>query len=100
MDAFTLYGVVVVSLIGAGALIGFFWTKTEGFGPHTTSTLLLILVIVFSALLFLTGKLGDDKIVNLFFAIVGFAGGLFTRMKFDRKKKSAGDPQQKSCRRQ
>lgn len=67
-----------ISFLGLVALAGFFCTKKMGFGPHATSTLLLIVVLIFSALLFTVGKLGSESVGNIFFAVIGFAGGLFT----------------------
>lgn len=67
-----------VFVIGAGALVGFFVTKTEGFGKYTTSTLLLILVVTISALLYTANKIEGDTMANIIFAVFGFAGGLFT----------------------
>ena len=37
---------VAIFLLGLAALIGFFYTKTEGFGRFTTSTFLILLVLV------------------------------------------------------
>jgi hypothetical protein len=69
---------LTVSFLGLVALAGFFCTKTKGFGPHATSALLLMVVLIFSALLFTAGKLGAESVGNIFFAVIGFAGGLFT----------------------
>ena len=68
-----------VFVIGFVALLGFFSKQKPGFGPYSTSTLLLILVLIFSSLLYVGGKIGDQLLANLLFAVVGFAGGLFTR---------------------
>ena len=67
--------IFTVSLV---ALIGFLITKTKGFGRYSTSTLLLILVLMIASLLYSNGKLSDQVLTNLLFAIIGFAGGLFT----------------------
>ncbi len=67
-----------VLVIGLVALIGFFSTKTRGFGRFATSTLLLVLVVVISALFFAAGNLDGQTLANIFFAVIGFAGGLFT----------------------
>lgn len=69
---------VGIFVIGAGALLGFFMTKTEGFGKYTTSALLLILVVTLSALLYVGGKIESETMANIIFAVFGFAGGLFT----------------------
>lgn len=65
-------------VLGVVALIGFFCTKAKGFGQYATSTLLLILVLIMSTLLFAANKLTSESLLNIFFAIIGFAGGLFT----------------------
>lgn len=77
MDAngWLLLGVFVVGLV---ALIGFFVTKTKGFGRYATSAFLLLLVVVLSAMLFAAGKLEGQILANILFAVIGFAGGLFT----------------------
>ncbi len=69
---------VAIFVLGAGSLIGFFRTKTEGFGRFTTSTLLIILVLIVSALMYAGGKLEGQVMANVLFAVFGFAGGLFT----------------------
>ncbi len=74
-DDWLLIGIFVLDV---GALIGFFCTKTEGFGRFTTSTFLIILVLVISSLLYAAGKLEGQVMANVLFAVFGFAGGLFT----------------------
>ena len=69
---------IAIFILGAGSLIGFFITKTEGFGRFTTSTFLIILVVIISALLYSSGKLDGQVMANVLFAVFGFAGGLFT----------------------
>ena len=69
---------VAIFLLGSGSLIGFFWTKTKGFGRFATSTLLIILVLTFAALLYTGGRLEGQIMANVLFAVFGFAGGLFT----------------------
>lgn len=68
---------IAVFVIGLAALIGFFVTKTKGFGRFATSTLLLLLVLVISCLFYAGDKLEAQMLSNLLFAIIGFAGGLF-----------------------
>jgi len=70
--------IIAIFIIGAGSLIGFFKTKTEGFGRFTTSVLLIIIVVTISSLLYAGGKLDGNVIANVLFAVFGFAGGLFT----------------------
>lgn len=74
-NAWLLLAVFVVGIV---ALIGFFVTKTKGFGRFATSTFLLLLVVVVSALLFAAGRMEVQVLANIFFAVIGFAGGLFT----------------------
>ena len=69
---------VAIFILGAGSLVGFFITKTSGFGRFTTSTFLIILVVTISALLYSSGKLDGQIMANVLFAVFGFAGGLFT----------------------
>lgn len=69
---------LAVFILGSGSLIGFFVTKTSGFGRFTTSTLLVILVVTVSSLLYAGGKLEGQIMANVLFAVFGFAGGLFT----------------------
>lgn len=75
---------LAIFILGSASLIGFFWTKTEGFGRFTTSTLLIILVLIISALLYTGGQLEGQVMANVLFAIFGFAGGLFTSEDGDR----------------
>ncbi len=65
-------------VVGMVALIGFFITKTPGYGRYSTSVFLLLIVLVVSALLLSADKLDKTVLANIFFAIIGFAGGLFT----------------------
>lgn len=69
---------LAIFIVGMVSLIGFFVTKTKGFGRFATSTFLLLLVVVVSALLFAAEKLEAPVLANIFFAVIGFAGGLFT----------------------
>lgn len=59
----------------------FFWRMEEGFGPYNTSVLVLVLVVTVSGLLYAAECLPGQVMGNIFFAVVGFAGGLFTREK-------------------
>jgi uncharacterized protein YebE (UPF0316 family) len=67
-----------IFVVGIVALIGFFVTKTKGFGRFATSSFLLLMVIIVSSLLFSANKLDSQILANIFFAVIGFAGGLFT----------------------
>jgi len=75
INAWLLLSVFVIGLV---SLIGFFVTKTKGFGRFATSTFLLLIVVVVSGLLYTAGKLDAQVLANIFFAVIGFAGGLFT----------------------
>lgn len=74
-----------VFIIGLVAIIGFFITKTKGYGPYTISALLILVTIVLASFLFISGKIEKEMITNLFFAVIGFAGGLFTTNKEEAK---------------
>lgn len=67
---------ITISFLGAVALIGFFWTKTDGFGKYNTCTLILLVVLILSALLFAANRFSADLFANAVMAIIGFAGGL------------------------
>jgi hypothetical protein len=70
---------VAIFIIGITALVGFFVTKTAGFGRFATSTFLLLLIVIISALFYAADKLQSDVLANIIFAVIGFAGGLFTK---------------------
>jgi nitrogen fixation-related uncharacterized protein len=72
----TIALLIVVFLLGAIALIGFFWTKTDGFGKYNTCTLVLLVALILCALLFAAGRFSADLFANVVMAIIGFAGGL------------------------
>lgn len=81
-DALSVPLLCAVTLLGGAALIGFgvaMKASGKGFGPFNTSTLLLVLVTSLGAVLAVGGKVQPEHAANLFFAIVGFAGGLFTK---------------------
>lgn len=80
----TAWQIIIISIIGIIAIVGFFMTKTSGFGKFTTSTCLLILTMVIAAILSLDNKI-DNNMANLLFAIIGFAGGLFTSKENSNK---------------
>lgn len=74
-DIWVLCALLVVGLV---AIIGFFKSKSAGFGPFTTGILLLLLAVVIASLLYSVGRLSDTIMANLLFTVIGFAGGLFT----------------------
>lgn len=77
-DIWVLGALLVVGLV---AIIGFFTSKSAGFGPFTTGILLLLLAVVTASLLSSVGRLSDTIMANLLFTVIGFAGGLFTPKK-------------------
>jgi CHASE2 domain-containing sensor protein len=74
-ELWLMFGIFVV---GFASLIGFFVTKTKGFGRFATSTFLILVSLIVSSLMFSAGKLDGQIMANIFFAVIGFAGGLFT----------------------
>jgi hypothetical protein len=84
-DNYNNWLLVSVFVIGITALLGFFITKTAGFGRFTTSTFLLLLVVIISGLFYSADKLQPDVLANIIFAVIGFAGGLFTKENSDGK---------------
>lgn len=75
IDTWLLLAVFIVGVI---ALIGFFVTKTKGFGRFATSSFLLLLVVIISTLLYAANRLDGQILANILFAVIGFSGGLFT----------------------
>lgn len=86
INVWLLLAIFVVGMVGLG---GFLRTKKQGFGPFNTSTLLLLLVVIITAMLYVAGKCEPQMISNIFFAVVGFAGGLFTQKTEERAQPSA-----------
>ncbi len=76
---------LVISAIGVYALYIFCKKAKDGFGPYTTSTFLLMLVIITAALLVIGDNL-NERISSILFAVLGFAGGLFARAKNPKRK--------------
>lgn len=68
-------------LLGAGVLLGFFKTKEGGFGPFNTSTLVVILVVLITAIFFSQDMVDEKLISNMIFSVIGFAAGIFTSKK-------------------
>jgi hypothetical protein len=69
-------GPASVVLVFGGALIGFFVTKTAGFGKHTSGLLILMLVTFVGAFALSIGKIEWPSLANLLFAVAGFGGGI------------------------
>lgn len=90
MDHTTIVSIEIffISLV---TILGFFITKGKslgGFGPHTTSALLILLTISITAILFLECRLDAQFFSNLAFAVIGFAGGLFTHARSNQQAQS------------
>ncbi len=70
--------IITVLLLGIflAVLYRFFDTKTEGFGPFTSTTLLMILSLMVVSVLFLIGAMDSDDITKVILTIIGFVGGL------------------------
>ncbi len=73
----------IVGAVMAGVfllvLLGFFITKTPGFGRFTTSTLLITLALMVASVGLMFGDVSGDDITKIIIAVVGFAGGLLAR---------------------
>ncbi len=72
---------LAIFILGSGAIVGIFMTKTPGFGRFSTSVLLLALALVISALALAFGKIEGTVFANVVFAVAGFAGGLLANHK-------------------
>lgn len=81
MDANTWNVLSIMFILSLITIVGFFLTKTAGFGRYTTSACLLIIILFLSAFLCAIDKIEGKVLSNLFFSIIGFAGGLFTAEK-------------------
>lgn len=89
---------VAITLLGGGALFGIFKTKTKGFGRHTTSLVLLTLVLLISALFLAAERIDASLFANIAFAIAGFAGGLITGRAEDAQPGAPADAPQAARR--
>lgn len=63
-------------VLGGGALVGYFTTKTVGFGRFNSSILVLILVLSFGLIALVSGFVSGQAYAQLLIAVAGFAGGL------------------------
>lgn len=68
---------LLVFTLGLTAMLIFYATKKDGFGSYNTATLIIVLVITMSGLLYFSDKLEQVSMTHILFAIIGFAGGLF-----------------------
>lgn len=80
MNAWLLLAVFTIGLV---SIIGFFVKMKNGFGPFNTSALLLLLIVIVTSLLFITSKFEGQYLANIMFAVIGFSGGLFTKIRSD-----------------
>lgn len=76
IDLAGLAPMLIVSVLGGGALYGFFKTKTTGFGRYNASILVIILALSFASIALATGSIREQAFSGLLMAVVGFAGGL------------------------
>ena len=86
---------IAVAAINLVALIGFFFTKGSGFSRSSTSTLLLLLVVGSGGILLASGNLPGEMrqvFANIFFAVIGFAGGLYAGRDTGARKAGAETP--------
>ena len=81
---------VAFAAVFAVVLIGVFKTKTRGFGRYTTSTLILVLVLFIAGFFALLGKLEAQGLLNILFAVAGYAGGLIVGQAPDAKQNDQG----------
>ena len=75
---------VGIFAIGAIVLIGFFVTKSKGFGKFSASTLVLLTALILSTALSASGIMDSRLLVNVIMAVVGFAGGLIVAPAIDK----------------
>jgi hypothetical protein len=74
-------GIICLSVLAIGTVIGIFRTKTAGWGKYSTSTLILTLALFIATILLVLGKVEGSSFANVLFAIVGYAGGLIGSKK-------------------
>jgi hypothetical protein len=74
-------GIICLTVLGVGALIGIFRTKTQGWGRYSSSLLILTLALIIATSLLILGKLDASVVGNIVFAIIGYAGGLISSNK-------------------
>lgn len=73
-----------IFIIGSGVLIGFFKTKTGGFGKYTTTTLILLVVFIFSTLLAVGNPAYLDTLENISMSVLGFIVGILVNKLPDK----------------
>jgi NADH:ubiquinone oxidoreductase subunit K len=77
MDATSL-GIIGATMMFCIALVGFFITKTKGFGEYTTPLLLGLVALGVATLSAFLGKLDAPTFSTVLYTVGGFAGGLLT----------------------
>lgn len=93
MDGALIVGATTV-VIG-GSIVGFFVTKNKGFGRFTAAVLILMLVLYVACVAFAMGHMEMVPLVNLLFAMAGYAGGLLSLGKensSNNKDQTQSDP--------
>jgi hypothetical protein len=74
-------GLLCLSSVGLVVVIGFFLTKTQGWGTYSSSTLILIVGLFVAAILLILGKIEGITFANALFAVIGYGGGLIASNK-------------------
>lgn len=70
---------ISVTVVFGIAIRGFIQTKTAGWGPFSTSTMLLLLILFLAAIALASGRAQWADISGLLLAVAGYAGGLFAK---------------------
>ena len=86
-----IIGVLVLGIF-LFTLCRFFNTKLPGYGPFNTSTLIITLALMVALASFLVDGVTGDDITKIIFAVIGFAGGIFSA-KSEKKPKKKNDEQ-------
>lgn|GEM_PF-5610690 len=74
-----------LTLFACITLAGVFLTKTKGFGKYTTSLLLLIVVVFLASFFLVLDKIDGTQFTNILFAVAGFGGGLLSAKRLDEQ---------------
>lgn len=76
----------IIAVIGAGTLVGVFWTKTQGFGPMNLRAVGIVLVATFAALLALQDGGALTAAMGILGGIAGYLFGLKGSSSAEQKK--------------
>jgi hypothetical protein len=63
-----------VLVLGLGTLVGFFRTRTPGYGKFNASVLIVIFIMTIAGVLYAGGRLEGAVMGHLLFAALGYAG--------------------------